>query len=387
MRKRILKMGIIQGEEMRQRERILIHDKPISFTLMGMFFLSFLVVLNVIHIRNKQMDAIKQLEKEHYTTNSVYSYDVTASDEAAEKLNFQRLDITKGNVVIVFNTVVGNGYSIAPIHLVSVMNEPLAEEVEEGRFPTENELEHGRKCVLIGEGLKRLTEKTQAGEVLRIDGIAYDVLGILKDITGDGTDNRVLVFRNCFAENLISGLDGSYSYFVEYGSNVESELQTDRLLAWLHRFIPDSRLKESTDGQIDSMDDMKTMAQLLRQYVKFVLYGLFAFCMIGCLITSTIWIRRRRKEIIIRKALGSGMTAIVIVLLRDLGIMMGMAFFMSFAAISLQSLLSGESWIREEYMLHSLFYLFGAALITILVTFIRPFYTASKINPAEGTRE
>lgn len=372
---------------MRQRETILIHDKPISFALMGMFFLSFLVVLNVIHIRNKQMDASKQLEKEHYTTDSVYLYDSMASDEVAQKLNFQRLDITKGNVIIVFNAVVGNGYSIAPIHLVSVLNEPLVEEVEEGRFPTENEIEHGRKCVVIGEGLKRLTEETQEGEVLRIDGIAYDVLGTLKDITGDGTDNRVLVFQNCIAETLINGLDGSYSYFVEYGSNVESELQTERLLAWLHRFIPDSKIKESIDGQIDSMDDMKTMAQLLRQYIKFVLYGLFAFCMIGCLITSTIWIRRRRKEIIIRKALGSGMTAIVIVLLRDLGIMMGMALLMSCAAISLQSLLSGESWFREEYMFHNLLYLSGAVLLTILLTFIRPFYTASKINPAEGTRE
>ena len=267
------------------------------------------------------------------------------------------------------------------------MNEPLVEEVEEGRFPTENEIEHGRKCVVIGEGLKRLTEETQAGEVLRIDGNPYDVLGTLKDITGDGTDNRVLVFQDCFSETLINGLDGSYSYFVEYGSNVESELQTDRLLAWLHRFIPDSKIKESIDGQIDTMYDMKTMAQLLRQYIKFVLYGLFAFCMIGCLIISTIWIRRRRKEIIIRKALGSGMTAIVIVLLRDLGIMMGMALLMSCAAISLQSLLSGESWIRDEYMFHNLFYLFGAVMLTILLTFIRPFYTAFKINPAEGTRE
>ena len=372
---------------MKQREKILIHDKPISFTLIGMFFLSFLVVLNVIHIQNKQMDASKQLEKEHYTTEIVYLYDSWASDEVAQKLNFQRLDITEGNVIIVFNTVVGNGYSIAPIHLVSVLNEPLTEEVKEGRFPTENEIEHGRKCVVIGEGLKRLTEETQAGEILRIDGIAYDVLGTLKDVTGDGTDNRVLVFRNCFAETSINGLDGSYSYFVKYGSNDESELQMDRLLAWLHRFLPDSKIKESIDGQIDSMDDVKSMTQLLRQYTKFALYGLFAFCMIGCLIVSTIWIKRKRKEIVIRKALGSGMTAIVIALLRDLGIMIGMALLMSCVVISLQSLLSGESWIREEYMFRNLLYLSGSVLITIVITFIRPFYTASKISPAEGTRE
>ncbi|MDD6072560.1 MAG: ABC transporter permease [Clostridiales bacterium] len=372
---------------MRQRERILIHDKPVSFALMGMFFLSFLIVLNVIHIRNKQVDADIQLEKQHYTTNSVYLYDAIASEEEVKKLDFQRLDITKGNVVIVFNAVVGNGYSVAPIHLVSVMNEPLAEEVKDGRFPMDNEIEHGRKCVVIGEGLKRLTEKTQEGEVLRIDGTAYDVMGILKDISGDGTDNRVLVFQNCSAEALLNGLDGSYSYCVEYGSNVESELQTDRLLAWLHYSIPNSKIKKTTDDQIDSLDDMRTMAQLLHRYIRFVLYGLFAFCMIGCLIVSTIWIRRRRKEIFIRKALGSGMGVIGIVLLRDLGIMMGMALLMSGAVILLQSLLSNEAWLREEYIFRNLLCLSGAALLTIIITFVRPFYTASKINPAEGVRE
>lgn len=383
----MIKISIIQGDKMRQKETILIHDKPISFTLMGMFFLSFLVVLNVIHIQNKQMDASKQLEKEHYATEIVYLYDSWASDEVAKKPNFQRLEITKGNVIIVFNAVVGNGYSIAPIHLVSVSNEPLVEDVKEGRFPTENEIEHGRKCVVIGEGLKRLTEETQEGEILRIDGIAYDVLGTLKDITGDGTDNRVLVFQNCFAETSLNGLDGFHSYFVKYGSNVENELQNDKLLAWLNGYIPDSKIEESIDGQIDSMDNMKTMAQLLRQYIKYVLYGLFAFCMIGCLIVSAIWIRRRRKEIIIRKALGTGMTAIMIVLLRDVGIMMGTALLMSCVAISLQSLLSGEAWIREEYIFSNLLYLSGAVLIIILLTFIRPFYTAAKISPAEGTRE
>lgn len=370
---------------MKQRETILIHDKPISFTLMGILFLSFVVVLNVIHIWNKQIDASKQMEKERYATDIVYLYDSMASDEAGKKLNFQRLDITKGNVIVLFNTVVGNGYSVAPVHLVVASNEPLVEEVKEGRFPTENEIEHGRKCVVIGEGLKRLTEETQTGEVLRIDGIAYDVLGILKDVTGYDADNRVLIYRNCCAENLINGLDGTYSYYVEYGSNVESELQTNRLLAWLHQFIPDSEIQESTDDKVDSLDDAKTLTQLLHQYIKFGLYGLFVFCLIGCLIVSTIWIKRRRKEVVIRKALGSGMTEIIIILLRDLGIIMGLALFMSCVVIMLQSLFSGESWIREEYMFRNLFYLFAAVVFIIFITFIRPLYIVSKINPAEET--
>lgn len=368
---------------MKQKETILIHDKPISFTLMGLFFVSCMVVMNVVHIWNMQMDACKQLEKEHYTVDMVYLYDSLDSKERIEKIDFRRLNITKGNVIVVFNTVVGNAYSTAPIHLVAVSNEPLVEELKTGRFPTENEIEYGRKCVVIGEGLKRLTEKVQSGEVLRIDGIEYDVIGILKDITGDGSDNRIIVYHNCYAENLLNGLDGSYSFFVEYGSNVENSLQQKQLLAWLNHFIPNSKMKESTNSQFDAMDDMRTMATLLRQYIKFSLYGLYVFCLIGCLIVSKIWISRKEKEIIIRKTLGSEMFEIVIVLLKDLGIMMGIAVVMSCVAIFLWGLFSGESWISEEYMPRNLVSLFCSTLFVIVLSFFRPLYVAFTINPAE----
>ena len=372
---------------MRQREKFFIHDKSISFTLMGMFFVTFLVVLNVIHIQNQQADANWQLKKEHYKTEQIYLYDSVASDTLADKPNLQRLEITKGNVIFVFNTVVGNGYSVAPIYLATVMNEPLVEEVKKGRFPTENEIEHGRRCVVIGAGLKRFVEETQEGEVLKIDGINYDVLGVFKDISGDGTDNRVLMFQNCYEESLLNGLDGSFSYFVKYGSNVESELEIKELLAWMHRFIPDADLKESDESSMESMDDIKSMAQLLREYIRIALYGLFAFCMIGCVIVSKIWIDRRKKEIVIRKALGSNLQTIVFVLLRDIGILMGIAFVLDCVVIGMQSVFSGESWIREEYMVQNLMYLLGSVLLIVILTFIRPFYVAYKISPAEGTRE
>ena len=375
---------------MRRREKYLIHDRPISFTLMGMFFVSFLVVLNVIHIRNKQTDADKQLEKEHYKSERIYQYDsfaVTDLDKQEEKMNLKRLDITKGNVVLVFNTVVGNGYSIAPIHLAIVMNEPLVEEVKKGRFPTENEIIHGRKCVVIGEGLKRLTEKTQEGEVLKIDGINYDVIGMLKDNLGNGTDKRVIMFQNCYAESLLNELGGSYSYFVKYGSNFHDELETAKLLAWLHRFIPNDALKESENSSIESMDDLKNKAQLLREYIRFALYGLFLFCMIGCVIVSTIWIKRRRKEIVVRKALGSDLRTIVFVMFHDIGILMGTALLMSCVVIGLQSLLSGEAWIRKEYIVQNLLFLIVSFFFIMILTMVQPIYTAMKVSPAEGTKE
>lgn len=369
---------------MRQREKIIIHDKPMAFTLIGLFFLSFIVVLNVLHIRDKQLDADRQQEKEQYATRIVYLYN---GEETAKLPDFEHLNLTKGNVLFVFNTVVGNGYAIAPIHMVAVFNEPLPEELKEGRFPTDNEIAHGRKCVVIGEGLTRLTEKKKEGTVLKIDGVDYDVTGILKDVAGDGTDNRVFVFQSCLAATSANDLDGTSSYFVKYGSNEETQLQTEQLLVWLHGFIPDSAMEKSEEKEMEMMDGMKTTAQLLHQYTEFALYGLFIFCMIGCLIVSTIWMKRRKKEMMIRKAFGCKMTGIIAVLLKDLGIMLGIALAGSLAFFLLQGIVTGENWFREEYLFRNLCYLLGAVMLMMVCSFIHPIYMAYKISPVEGTRE
>ncbi len=372
---------------MKQREKMLIHDKSISFTLIGMFFLTIVVVLNVIHIDNKQRDAAKQQEKERYTTCITYMYNSVSSDETTQSPVFQQLKVTKGNVIIIFNAVVGNGYSIAPIHFVCAFNEPIVEELNEGRLPTEDEILHGRKCVVIGEGVKRLTENVDSGCILRIDGISYDVIGILKDVAGDGTDNRVFVFQNGLASASLYDLDGSSSYYVEYGSNVEGELQTKQLLAWLYRFIPDSKLEEVVNEEADTIAEKTMMEKLIRYYTKFVFYGLFIFCILGCMIVSCVWMKRRKKEIIIRKALGSDMRAIVVVLLRDICIMLVVALLLSFAIAVFQSFLVGELWFGNEYMISNLAILIVAILLMMLVVLICTIYMACRVSVAEGTRE
>lgn len=372
---------------MGNRERMILHDKPIAFTMIGVFFLSFFVVLNVIHIRNKQLDAHKQIEKERYATDVVYLYNSMASDEAAEKPDFEHLYVTKGNVFFVFSAMVGNGYSFAPVYMVAVSNEPLAEELKEGRFPTDNEIENGQNCVVIGEGLKRLTEETKEGVTLKIDGVSYDVTGTLKDTTGDGMDNRVLVFQNCLATASVKDFDGSHSYFVKYGSNVEEELQTDGLLEWMHGFLPDSKIEASVEDEIRTMDGTKMLVSIVYQYTQFVMYGLFTLCMIGCLIVSSIWIKRRKKEIMVRKALGSSVINIAGVLLRDLIIMLGIAVVLCFMFLLLQSLYSKENWFCDEYIFHNLGYLIVSILLMVSCSLIRPIYMVYKISPVEGTRE
>ena len=371
---------------MGEKEHLLIHDKPAGFVMLAVFCISFFVIISVIQIQNKQSAAMIQKEKEHYSSNFIFQYQTPDDQILHEKLQVEKLNLTQGNVVLIFNTVVGNGYSIAPIHMVAGYNEPLAEELEEGRFPTENEIAYGRKCIVVGEGLLRLAEKKGKSRELMVDGISYEILGVLKDVTGDGTDNRVIVFQNCLAEKTMNGLNGEYWFNIEYGSNLGELNQVGELQAWLYQFAPPECFVQIDQEDADNLNDARTIEEMMWYYNKYVLYVLFAFCMGACFVVSSIWVKRRRKELVIRMAFGSSFLRVAGILLRDIGVMMVLSLVINVAVFTIQGVITGEQWMEQSYMLYNLLYLVLAGLIVIGVTIIQPLRLVATISPAEGTR-
>ncbi|MCM1158778.1 MAG: ABC transporter permease [Bacteroidales bacterium] len=371
---------------MRQREHLWIHDKPAGSVMMITFCFTFFILVNVLRIQNMQSAAKEQAEKEHYRSSHIFQYQTSDTETVNSRIPMDKLNITRGNVIVVFKTVVGTGYSIAPIHMVISYNEPLVEELQEGRFPTDNEISHGRKCVVVGEGLLRLTEKKENSREMVINGVSYTITGVLKDITGDGNDNRVIVFYPCFSEKSMEDLNGEYWFDIEYGSNLGEIEQIDELQAWLYRFAAPEHFVTVDSEEMNKLNDARTLEQMMNRYKLFVLYGLFILCMGGCFIVSSIWIKRRRKEMIIRKAFGSSFWEISCIIFRDLLMIMGGAILMDIVIFSVQSVVTGKAIMRQEYLYHNLLYLIGAGVAVIFVTLIIPLYTVSKISPAEGTR-
>ena len=372
---------------MKSREHLWIHDKLMGFVMIATFCLTFFVVISLIQIENKQRVAAEQMEKEHYANNCIFQYQVIEGEEVNSKLQFKKLNITQGNVIIIYNTVVGNSYSIAPIHMVISSNEPLVEELAKGRFPKKSEISHGRKCVVVGEGLLRLAEKKGKKSEIMIDSVPYEIIGVLKDITGDGTDNRIIVFSDCLDERSILGLNGEYYFGIEYGSNQGEIEQLEELQEWLFQFASPEHFAVVEEKEMQKFNDMRTLEQMLAQYKKFVFYGLFGFCMIACLVVSSTWTKRRHTEMVIRKAFGSSFGRIVVVVLRDLSIMMGISLLINGVYLMAQSIIVGKLWMNQVDLLHDLLYFIVASLIVLGVTLIRPLYMITKISPAEGIKQ
>lgn len=375
---------------MKEKYHHLIHDGLASTLMIVTLTLSFLVVLNVIKIQNEQRIGEQQLEQEHYTMQQVYQYNC-GDEEPDIDFRMDDLDITSGNVLISSEYIqIGDANYYARISVVIEHNEPLVEELQEGRYPKETEILHQRRCIVIGTGLMRFTKKEGKTKFLSIDGTDYEVIGVLKDVTGNEMDDRVIAFYDCLAERTKATyekrLEESVSTNILYGSNQGSLDESQKLENWLYQAANPSCFSTLEALEYEEMGYSYEAANMMREYNKYTLYAMFAFCMCACFLVSTVWIKRRRKELVVRKALGSGFLKVTGVLLKDLGIMIGVSMILDMVFLLVQMLITGDNWIRQDYIIRNLQDIVLAVGMVLLVTMVRPLYIVAKISPAEGTR-
>lgn len=375
---------------MKERYHHLIHDRLASTLMIVTLTLSFLVVLNVIKIQNEQKIGEHQLEQERYLFEKVYRYDF-GDEEPETNMKIDELDIRIGNVIITseYNQI-GDADYYAPMDIVVAYNEPLVEKLQEGRYPTETEIMHERRCVVIGTGLLRFTKKDGKERVLSIDGMEYEVLGILKDVTGNEMDDRMIVFYDALAEQTKARFDKrleeSFDTDILYGSNKGTLEESQVLENWLYQTVDKKYFSMVEEDELEDIEYSYEAANMMREYNKYTLYAMFAFCMCACFLVSSVWIKRRRKEMVVRKALGSSFLKVTGILIKDLGIMIGISIIMDVVFLSMQILVTGNNWIRQDYITDNIQNIGMAVAIILFVTMIRPLYIVATISPAEGTR-
>lgn len=375
---------------MKERYHHLIHDRLASTLMIVTLTLSFLVVLNVIKIQNEQKIGEHQLEQERYLSEKVYRYDF-GDEEPETNMKIDALDIRVGNVIITseYNQI-GDADYYAPMDIVVAYNEPLVEKLQEGRYPTETEIMHERRCVVIGTGLLRFTKKDGKERVLSIDGMDYEVLGILKDVTGNEMDDRMIVFYDALAEQTKARFDKrleeSFDTDILYGSNKGTLEESQVLENWLYQTVDKKYFSMVEEDELEDIEYSYEAANMMREYNKYTLYAMFAFCMCACFLVSSVWIKRRRKEMVVRKALGSSFLKVTGILIKDLGIMIGISIIMDVVFLSMQILVTGNNWIRQDYITDNIQNIGMAVAIILFVTMIRPLYIVATISPAEGTR-
>ncbi len=182
-------------------------------------------------------------------------------------------------------------------------------ELEEGAFYGENEdFTHSRVAVLGSDVKKKLFSGQNAvGESVRIDGISYRVIGILKHVISGGDDNfNALIFMPYSASGDLKNNYYIDAIMMDYEGDHEKVVKAVRQsVAFHHSFDP------KDDRAIFVFDAIKDLANLtiISVAIKILLgfIGLLTLGIggVGLMNIMLVSVTQRTREIGVEKALGA----------------------------------------------------------------------------------
>ena len=105
------------------------------------------------------------------------------------------------------------------------------------------------------------------------------------------------------------------------------------------------------------------------------------------MVVTDLWVKRRKREFIIRKAFGENNMQILKHLFKELGIFAGISCILVFILETIFYQINGEEFLDLNNFLFHLVAVFGIICVVIVVTLILPMRKIMKIEPAIGIGE
>lgn len=182
-------------------------------------------------------------------------------------------------------------------------------DLEEGSFFTEqDDFSHSRVCVIGHDVKKKLFSGQNAlGQSIRLDGISYQVVGVLKRVIQNGDDN--LNGKVYVPFSAMSDLKNTYyldNIVLEYEGDHAKVVQALRnSLAFHHGFDPkDKRAVFVFDVFADLMDlrAITTGIKILLGFIGLLTLGIGGVGLMNIMLVS---VTQRTREIGVEKALGA----------------------------------------------------------------------------------
>jgi len=289
---------------------------------------------------------------------------------------YNELKKANGNIIL---KVAGNinGESRAyTANVVFSQKEPFNRELKSGEYPSLQDI--GKEnLAIIGSYLTEYVRTIGGEPYIKVNGINYRVAGIFKDITAGGYDDGLLIYSSDSKAILQDAFDINMRAVVcgdnEACSNLFEKLKTA---------IGNSTgyAVRNEDSSIDQ--SINTAVAMTRKYIVLLL---FVFCGANSLIVSNLWIRRRQRDIAIRKAYGYNIFNIIGLLAKDMLKLMLMSVILSLAFQSIYGAFVGRG-IEIRFVSSLIIYFAMLIAAVMVVTIVINIKLVTRTAPAQAVK-
>ena len=271
--------------------------------------------------------------------------------------------------------------------------------ITEGRFLNDHDLEERRKIIVIGDAVKReLFQNGNAlGEILRLKGIPFKVVGVFKDVGSEGEEKTVYIPVST-AQMVYNGQDRIDRLMFTISEDMtveESEALTERVrkhFADKFSFHPEDERAMFVNNNLERFDKVRSVFNAIEGFVWFLGLMTIIAGIVGVSNIMLIIVKERTKEFGIRKAMGATPWSVVsLIIMESIFITAISGYTGLLCGVGLLELLS-PFFAEPPFMNPSidLSVAIGALLLLVFcgtLAGLIPAIRAAKIPPIEALRE
>ncbi len=278
-------------------------------------------------------------------------------------------------------------------------------QLEVGHFYTAEDMQlRARVCVLASESKQKLfSGRFALGEKIRINGIPYEVVGVLKPRPQEGTENSInrvvyIPFATLSDFRDTHYIDMLWLDFLGYDyQGVERSVRNT--LAAQHSFRPDDKRALFVFSLMEQLSQFRIITMALQVLLAFIGTLTLGIGGVGLMNIMLVSVTQRTREIGVEKAIGARRFDVLVQFLSEalaitfLGGLLGivLAYVVSFSAgnLTFYSALAQHGEMGDIRLIISpVSVLVSTAILALvgLVSGMIPAIRASRLNPIEALR-
>ena len=220
--------------------------------------------------------------------------------------------------------------------------------VTAGRYINDLDIEKFRKVAVIGVLVKQALfgEQPALGELIRINGIAFKVVGVFDD-EGSDQERELIYLPISTAQRTFNGKNRVNQILFTTGQATLEQSQamaeeTRRILAENHDFDPEDKGAVFVQNAAENFQRFVSLMQGIRIFIWVVGIGTLLAGVVGVSNIMLVAVKERTREIGIRKALGATPRSIVGLILAESVLITAFAGYLGLmAGVGVLALVSG----------------------------------------------